>query len=118
MWCVGFGSEETREYVRMAERRRVGEERGVGEGRGVEGRGVGQGQGRGIPGGRRPRGVRMRGAVQRRARTRVPDEIRATIIDHVINHGLSYREAGERVQPHLSRDTVASIIRIFRETNR
>ncbi len=46
---------------------------------------------------------------QRRARARVTDEIRASIIDHVINHGLSYREAGERVQPNLSRDTVASI---------
>ncbi|KAI2661539.1 Ribosome maturation factor RimP [Labeo rohita] len=46
------------------------------------------------------------------------DQIRATIIDHVINHGLSYREDGERVQPNLSRDTVASIVRIFRETNR
>ena len=44
-----------------------------------QGRGVGQGQGRG-------RGVRMRGGAQRRARARVTDEIRATIIDHVINH--------------------------------
>ncbi len=41
---------------------------------------------------------------------RVTDEIIATIIDHVINHGLSYREAGERVQPNLSRNTVASIV--------
>ncbi len=71
-----------------------------------QGRGVGQGQGRG-------RGVRMCVGAQRRARARVTDEIRATIIDHVINHGLSYREAGERVQPNLSRDTVASIVLIF-----
>ncbi len=32
---------------------------------------------------------------QRRTRARVTDEIRATIIEHVINHGLSYREAGD-----------------------
>ncbi len=65
------------------------------------------------------RGVRMRGGgIQRAARTVVSDEIRATIIDHVINHGLSLREAGERVQPNLRRSTVASIIRIFQQTNR
>ncbi|KAJ8346955.1 hypothetical protein SKAU_G00283560 [Synaphobranchus kaupii] len=55
----------------------------------------------------------MRGGAQRRARARVTDEIRATIIDYVINHGLSFREAGERVQPNLSRDTVASIVWIL-----
>ena len=48
----------------------------------------------------------------------VSDEICATIIDHVINHSLSLREAGERVQPNLRRSTVASIIRIFQQTNR
>lgn len=65
------------------------------------------------------RGVRMRGGgIPRAARTVVSDEIRATIIDHVINHGLSLREAGERVQPNLRRSTVASIIRIFQQTNR
>ncbi len=31
-----------------------------------------------------------------RTRARVTDEIRATIIEHVINHGLSYREAGDK----------------------
>ncbi|KAI2667124.1 Insertion element IS630 uncharacterized 39 kDa protein [Labeo rohita] len=46
------------------------------------------------------------------------NEIRATIIDHVINHGLSFREAGQRVQPILSRSTVASIVRLFRNENR
>ncbi|XP_044038030.1 uncharacterized protein LOC122869274 [Siniperca chuatsi] len=75
-----------------------------------------QGRGRRVPG--QGRGVRMRGGAQRRTRARVTDQIRATIIDRVINHGLPYREAGERVQPNLSRDTVASIVRIFRETNR
>lgn len=62
---------------------------------------------------------RMRGG-QRRGRPRavVSDEIRATIIDHVVNHGLSLREAGLRVQPNLQRSTVASIVRIFRQNNR
>ena len=45
---------------------------------------------------------------------RSSNEIRATIIDHVVNHGLSMREAGLRVQPNLSRHTVASIVRTFR----
>lgn len=75
---------------------------------------------------RRGRGVRVRGGgaaaaarqQQRRPRTKVSDDIRATIIDHVVNHGLSLRDAGLRVQPNLSRSTVASIVRIFRETNR
>nr|XP_024662096.1 uncharacterized protein LOC112436599 [Maylandia zebra] len=58
------------------------------------------------------------GGIPRAARTVVSDEIRATIIDHVINHGLSLREAGERVQPNLRRSTVASIIRTFQQTNR
>ena len=53
-----------------------------------------------------------------RARSGVSDGIRATVIDHVINHGLSMKEAGLRVQPNLPRSTVASIVRIFRQTNR
>ncbi len=89
-------------------------------------RGAGSGAVRGAGPGRRAgprrgqgRGVRMRGGgIQRAARTVVSDEICATIIDHVINHGLSLREAGERVQPNLRRSTVASIIRIFQQTNR
>ncbi len=40
-------------------------------------------------------------------------EIQETIIDHVINHSLSFREAGQRVQPILSLSTVASIARHF-----
>ncbi|XP_063077060.1 uncharacterized protein LOC134467064 [Engraulis encrasicolus] len=43
---------------------------------------------------------------------------KATLVDHVINHGMSYREAGERVQPNLSRYTVAGIIRTFHTENR
>ncbi len=72
----------------------------------VRERGVGRGRGRG-------RGQR-RGPVRRR----VSDDIRATLVDHVINHGLSMREAGQRVHPNLSRYTVASIIRTFRLENR
>ncbi len=48
----------------------------------------------------------------------ISDEIRATLVDHVINHGLTMREAGLRVQPNLSRFTVASIIQTFRNENR
>ncbi len=49
---------------------------------------------------------------------RVSDDIRATLVDHVINHGLSMREAGQRVHPNLSLYTEASIIRTFRLENR
>ena len=48
----------------------------------------------------------------------ISNEIRATVVDHVLNHGLSMREAGQRVQPNLSRFTVAAIIRTFRMENR
>ncbi len=70
-----------------------------------------------VRGGQRERGVgrgRGRGPVRRR----VSDDIRATLVDHVINHGLSMREAGQRVHPNLSRYTLASIIRTFRLENR
>lgn len=84
--------------------------------RGVGGRGRGQQRGqiqrRRVGRGRRGRGQRREG---RRA---ISDEIRATLVDHVINHGLTMREAGLRVQPNLSRFTVASIIRTFRNENR
>lgn len=74
----------------------------------------------------RARGVRMRGGGrggrggrgQGRMRAIISDEIRATLVDHVVNHGLTMREAGQRVQPNLSRYTVASIIRTFRNENR
>ena len=52
-------------------------------------RGQGRGRGRGAP-------VRGRGI-----RVRCSYEIRATVIDHVVNHDLSMREAGQRVQPYL-----------------
>ncbi len=47
---------------------------------------------------------------QRRRGPNLTQEIRATLIDHVINHGLTLMEAGQRVQPNLSRNTVASVI--------
>ncbi|KAK0131197.1 hypothetical protein N1851_034102 [Merluccius polli] len=72
-----------------------------------------RGHGRGARG----RGVRMRGGGVV-GRIQVSDEIRATIIDHVINHGLSYREAAQRVQPVLRRSTVVSIVRTFQNENR
>ncbi|KAI2645544.1 Insertion element IS630 uncharacterized 39 kDa protein [Labeo rohita] len=61
-------------------------------------------RGRGVRG----RGVRVRGGGVV-GRAQVSDEIRATVIDHIINHGLSLREAGQRIRPVLNRNTVASI---------
>ena len=79
------------------ERGRVGREARGGRGR------VGRGRG----GGQRPGTRRV-----------VSDDIRATVIDHVINHGLTMTEAGQRVQPNLSRFTVAGIVRTFINENR
>lgn len=74
------------------------------------------------------RAVRVRGrGVRRHNRGRgrrdhghrhVADEIRATLIDHVVNHGLTMAEAGRRVQPNVGRSTVSSIIQTFRRENR
>ncbi|KAI2658772.1 Glutamyl-tRNA(Gln) amidotransferase subunit B, mitochondrial [Labeo rohita] len=80
----------------------------------ARGRG-GRGRGRG--------GVRMHGGIGGRGRGArrhhdVPDEIRATLIDHVINHRLTMAEAGRRVQPNVPRSTVSSIIQTFRRENR
>lgn len=58
------------------------------------------------------------GGGRARARQVISDEIRATIIDHVLVHGLTMREAGMRVQPNLSRFTVSSIVQRFRATNK
>lgn len=80
------------------------EERGEQQGRGVRVRGGG-GAGQGGGGG----GGRGGGQGGERRRTIISDEIRATVIDHVFNHGLPMREAGQRVQPNLSRFSVASI---------
>ncbi len=48
----------------------------------------------------------------------VPDEIRATLVDHILNHGLAMAEAGQRVQPNFGRTTVSSIIQTFCQQNR
>ena len=82
---------------------RGGEEVRGGGGRGEVGWGRRRGWGRG-----RRRGVR----------NTITDEIRVTVVDHVVNHGMSMREAGQRVQPNLSHYTVAGIIRIFLNENR
>ncbi|CAL9699122.1 unnamed protein product [Knipowitschia caucasica] len=66
-----------------------------------------------------------RGREQNRGRGRrgevhqqIPDEIRATLVDHVVNHGLTMVEAGRRVRPNVGRTTVNSIIQTFRRENR
>ena len=82
------------------QRRRAVRVRGGGRG-GQEGRGQGEGRGG-----------------ERRRRRRISNEIWAAVVDHVLNHGLNMREAGQRVQPNLSRFTVAAIIRSFRMENR
>ena len=67
------------------------------------GRGQGRGRGRGRMAPVRGRGIRVR----------CSNEIRASVTDHIVNHDLSMREAGQRVQPNLSRHTVASIVCTF-----
>ncbi|ROI83842.1 hypothetical protein DPX16_14784 [Anabarilius grahami] len=93
--------------------RRVGQRNGRGQapllrgGRGARLRGVGE-RGRGQ--GHRP--------TQRQQQHRVSNEIRAIVVDHVINHGMTMTEAATMIQPNLRRSTVASIIRTFRNENR
>ncbi len=70
---------------------------------------------------RAERGGRQRGRGRGRGRGQrkfVSDKIRATLVDHVLVHGMTMREVGQRVQPNVNRFTVASIIRSFREENR
>ncbi len=114
--------ESVRERVR-----RGGEqgERGGGRGGGGRGgRGINRGEinrGRGRDGGHAGGRGRGRGRGSQEGAQRGPNltnEIRATLVDHVVNHGLTLREAGLRVQPNLSRYTVASVIRTFRLENR
>ncbi|KAI5625999.1 hypothetical protein C0J50_14446 [Silurus asotus] len=50
------------------------------------------------------------GGRARQPRTIITDEMRATVIDHVIVHGMTMAEAGLQVRPNLSRFTVATII--------
>lgn len=97
------------EGVRRRVRVRGGVHRGGGEGGRGRGRGRARGRGRPEAGGER---------AQRRRGPNLSNDIRATLVDHVVNHGLTLREAGLRVQPNLSRYTVASVIRTFRQENR
>ncbi|KAL1252670.1 hypothetical protein QQF64_017363 [Cirrhinus molitorella] len=110
--------ERVRERVRRrGGQRGGGREEGGGGGRG--GRGINRGRGRdgGHAGGRRRgRGRRRQEGAQRGPN--LTNEIHAILVDHVVNHGLTLREAGLRVQPNLSRYTVASVIRTFRLENR
>ncbi len=50
-------------------------------------------------------------------RLEISDEIWATVIDHLLVHGLTMREAGLRMQPNLSRFSVSTIVRTFKEEN-
>ncbi|XP_062413404.1 uncharacterized protein LOC134104102 [Pungitius pungitius] len=103
---------------RVRQRRGRGREEGPGPGPGPgRGRGRGPGPGRGRGRGREERPGRGRQACAQRG-PNLTNEIRATLVDHVVNHGLTLREAGLRVQPNLSRYTVASVIRTFRLENR
>ncbi|XP_019210674.1 uncharacterized protein LOC109199799 isoform X3 [Oreochromis niloticus] len=78
-------------------------------------------------GGHRQRGrgggaPRQRGGLQRnvgrRQRTIISNEVRAIIVDHVVNRGFTMAEAARLVQPNLQRSTVSSIIQTFRQENR
>src|SRR4029434_375345 len=88
--------------------------RGGQEGRGQGGGGVG---GRGVGGQRGGRGEgqgeERGGGGEKRRRMAISNEIWAAVVDHVLNHGLNVREAGQSVQPNLSRFTVAAIITVF-----
>lgn len=71
------------------------------------------------------RGVKMYdGRVQSQNRgrgqghRRMSDEIRATIVDHVVNHGLTMSEPGRWVQPNIERSTMSSKMQSFCRENR
>uniref|UniRef100_A0A0E9V3R5 Uncharacterized protein n=1 Tax=Anguilla anguilla TaxID=7936 RepID=A0A0E9V3R5_ANGAN len=46
------------------------------------------------------------------------NEIRAMVVDHVINRGMAMIAAATTIQPNLRRSTVALIIRTFHHDNR
>lgn len=74
--------------------------------------------------GPRLRGVGERGRGQdhrprhRQQQQRVSNEIRAIVVDYVINHGMTMSAAATMFQPNLSRSSVASIIKTFHNENR
>ncbi|XP_019203385.1 uncharacterized protein LOC109195588 [Oreochromis niloticus] len=65
---------------------------------------------------------RQRGGLQRnvgrRQRTIISNDVRAIIVDHVVNRGFTMAEAARLVQPNLQRSTVSSIIQTFCQENR
>ena len=76
-----------------------------------------------VRGDQRGTGVRVTGGGgggrgRSRRRAIISDEIRATVVNHMVNHGLTMQEAGQRVQPNISRFSVASILWTFRRGNR
>ena len=75
--------------------------RGGGE-EGDRGRGLGRGRGEGGRGRGREGLEELIEPEQRRRGPNLTQEIRATLIDHVINHGLTLMEAGQRVKPKIS----------------
>ena len=67
---------------------------------------------------RRTRKTRKKSKRRKRKRRRtVTDEIHTTLVDHVINHGLTLQESGQKVQLNLTL-TVADVIQIFQNENR
>ena len=62
-------------------------------------------------------GPRQRGGYQReggrRQGTVVSNEVRAIVVDHVVNRGLTMAEVDRLVHPNLRRSTVNSIMRTF-----
>nr|XP_055062603.1 uncharacterized protein LOC129445423 isoform X1 [Misgurnus anguillicaudatus] len=74
--------------------------------------------------GPRLRGVGERGRGQdhrprqQQQQQRVSNEIRAMVVDYVVNHGMTMNAAATMFQPNLRRSSVASIIRAFRNENR
>lgn len=79
-----------------------------------------------LRGGLRPhqRGVGERGRGQdhrprhRQQQQWVSNEIRAIVVDYVINHDMTMSAEATMFQPNLSRSSVASIIRTFHNENR
>lgn len=106
-----------------------GHNRGQAVGGGRRGRRSGQRNGRGqaplLRGGRGPRlrGVREHGRGQDQGprqlqqKQRVSNEIRAIVVDHVVNHGKTMTEAATMIPPNLRRSIVASIMRTFHNEN-
>ncbi|XP_039655489.1 uncharacterized protein LOC120558522 [Perca fluviatilis] len=80
--------------------------------------GIGRARGRGIHQ-RGGHGAHQRVGHRRGGgRTVVSNEVRAIVVDHVVNRGLTMAEAARLVEPNLKRSTVNSIIRTFRQENR